>query len=329
MAETRSDSQPQSSRRAACVLVQILVVIVVPAALTLRTIEDPGTLQLRSDNPTPLGYTWSLLLFIIPLLYLAWWFVRHPTITFQKKSFVTTMAILLPSGVLLDLCFAHTFFVFPNTGAVTGIEVPGVGGGIPVEEFVFYLTGFLFVLLLYIWSDEYWMAAYNPAEYGVTLQEGGRILHFHKESLISALILLLLALLYKWGLSGTPGFPGYFTSLLLGVFLPSAGFFRATRRYINWRAFSFAFLLVLVISLLWEATLASPYGWWGYQHDAIMGLYIGAWSALPVEAVFVWLAVTFTTVIIYEAVKIWQASGRSLREALLGSDAPTEDKSQP
>ena len=47
----------------------------------------------------------------------------------------------------------------------------------------------------------------------------------------------------------------------------------------------------------WEATLAVPYGWWGYHPRAMIGLDIGAWSNLPVEAVCVWLAVTYTTVI--------------------------------
>ncbi len=51
----------------------------------------------------------------------------------------------------------------------------------------------------------------------------------------------------------------------------------------------------------------------------MMGLYIGAWSDLPIEAVFVWLAVAYGTVILFETVKIWQASGRSAKEAFLGS----------
>ena len=74
----------------------------------------------------------------------------------------------------------------------------------------------------------------------------------------------------------------------------------------------------MLISLLWEATLALPYGWWNYQHREMMGLFIGAWADLPVEAVFVWIAVSYGTVIFFEAVKIWQASGRSAKEALLG-----------
>ena len=305
--------------RPALTLVQILAVVALPATLTLMTVEDPGRLELSTDDPTPLGYTWSLLLFIVPMLYLVWWFLRHPQITFQKKSFWTTLSILVPLGFVLDFLFAHTFFTFPNTHAVTGLELPGVGGGIPIEEFVFYITGFVFVLLLYIWCDEYWMAAYNVEDYARGVEKAGKILRFHKESVITAVVLLALAVVYKKLISQTPGFPLYFTYLLAASFIPSAGFYLSVRRFINWRAFSFAFFLVLLISLVWEATLASPYGWWGYQHDAMMGIYIGAWSQLPLEAVFVWLAVTYTTVILYEVVKIWQASGKGLREAMTGS----------
>jgi hypothetical protein len=49
-----------------------------------------------------------------------------------------------------------------------------------------------------------------------------------------------------------------------------------------------------------------------------MGLRIGAWAGLPIEAVCVWIAVTFGTVIVFEVVKIWQASEKPAREAFLG-----------
>jgi hypothetical protein len=39
---------------------------------------------------------------------------------------------------------------------------------------------------------------------------------------------------------------------------------------------------------------------------------------LPVEAVLVWLAVTYGTVILFEVVKIWQASERSAKQVFLG-----------
>jgi hypothetical protein len=39
---------------------------------------------------------------------------------------------------------------------------------------------------------------------------------------------------------------------------------------------------------------------------------------LPIEAVGVWLAVSFTAVITYEVIKIWQALGTSALEAFFG-----------
>jgi hypothetical protein len=54
----------------------------------------------------------------------------------------------------------------------------------------------------------------------------------------------------------------------------------------------------------------------------MMGLFIGAWDDLPIEAVFVWLAVAYGTIIVFEVVKLWQASGLPAKEALLGSPEP-------
>jgi hypothetical protein len=50
----------------------------------------------------------------------------------------------------------------------------------------------------------------------------------------------------------------------------------------------------------------------------MMGLFIGAWSGLPIEEVCVWIAVTYATVIVFEVVKVLLASERSARETLLG-----------
>jgi hypothetical protein len=78
---------------------------------------------------------------------------------------------------------------------------------------------------------------------------------------------------------------------------------------------------MLLISLLWEVTLALPYGWWNFQHRQMIGLFIGAWNDLPIEEVCLWIAVTYATVIIFEIVKLWQASGRTMKKALLGAKA--------
>ena len=113
----------------ASVLFQIILVVIIAAGVTLSRVEESVTSPSFADDPTPLGYTWSLVLFILPLGWLLLWLALHPEMKIQKKSFFTTLAILLPLGFLLDLFFANTFFIFKNKGAITGIEIPGVGGG--------------------------------------------------------------------------------------------------------------------------------------------------------------------------------------------------------
>jgi hypothetical protein len=308
-------AQTQSFR----VVFLIAGLLILSATLTLRTVVDPGALQFSSDNPTPYGYTWSLLLFIIPLAALLWWFGRRPDLLLARKSFWRTIAVLTPLGCILDLLFGSKFFTFVNEHATLGIGIPAVGEPIPVEEFVFYLTGFMLVLLSYIWADEYWVSAYNVPDYRAEAQGIPRIARFHFPSAILGVVLIAGAVIYKKLFSSSPaGFPWYFTYLTVASIVPSAGFFHTARPFINWRAFSFTFFLILLISLLWEVTLAIPFGWWGYRSDVMLGITIDAWSGLPIEAVGVWLAVSFTAVITYEVIKIWQALGTSALEAFFG-----------
>jgi hypothetical protein len=310
---------PHQPRQAFRVLFLMIGLLVLPAALTLRTVRHPGVLQHDSPDPTPLGYTWSLLLFILPLAALAVWLARRPDLTLARKAFWRTLAVLLPTGFVLDLLFGNRFFTFPNHRATLGLNIPAVSGGLPVEEFIFYLTGFMLVLLSYLWADEYWLRAYNVPDYRSQAKEFRRLAQFHGPSVVLGAALVAGAVIYKKAVSASPeGFPWYFTYLTAVAIVPSAGFFRAARPFVNWQAFSFTFFLILLISLLWEVTLALPYGWWGYRPEAMVGLHIGAWRGLPVEAVCVWLAVSFTTVIIYEVIKIWQALGTGAWETFFG-----------
>ena len=301
------------------VIFAIAAALVVPATIALRTVVHPAVLQPVSDNPTPLGYTWSLLLFIVPIIALAVWFACRPDLKFPRKAFWRTIAVLAPLGFVLDLLFGNSFFLFPNQHAVLGISIPAVGGRIPIEEFVFYLTGFMLVLLSYVWCDEYWMAAYNIPDYSAEARNITRIVRFHFTSFILGLLLIVAAIVYRKFYSGNPhGFPWYFIYLVCASLIPSAGFFHTAQRFINWRAFSFTFFLLLLISLLWEVTLALPYGWWAFRPSAIIGLTVGAWSNLPIEEPCVWMAVTFTTIITYEVIKIWKALGAGALQAFFG-----------
>jgi len=317
MSQPRNHASP-SPTVAASIVIGMLAMVVIPAAFTLRSVSSPGRLDVGPD-PSPHGYTWSLLLFVVPIVVMALWFFPSEGLEIPRRSFWRTIGILVPIGCLLDVVFAQWFFCFPNPKATLGILAPALGRPVPVEEYVFYLTGFITVLLLYVWLSEYWLSAYTVEDYRSEARAVGRLLQFHPTSLVLGLGLIAAAILYKRFFSSVPGgWPGYFIVLVVGGLIPSASFYPVAQRFINWRAMSLTMFFILLVSLLWEATLALPYGWWNYQHPAMMGVFIGAWSGLPIEAVMVWLAVTYGTVILFEAVKIWQASGRRAREAFLG-----------
>ncbi|MDX8378255.1 MAG: hypothetical protein R8L53_09565 [Mariprofundales bacterium] len=296
------------------VVAMMILAITIPVAIALMPINTPLPAADLSNNPSPLGYTWSLGLWIIPMLFMYGWMLRHPDIAIPKAAFHYSMMILIPMGFVLDILFGTYFFKFLNHDAVLGITIPGVGGDLPIEEFIFYISGFITVLLLYIWCDEYWLQAYNAPDYAEQAKSERleKLLIFHPESLAVGLFLLIMAIFYKNTFSESPGFPGYFAYIIAVAFIPSMGFFKATRNYINWRAFSFTFFVITLISLLWEASLALPYQWWSYNDPAMMGIFINGWHRLPLEAVLVWLAVTFTTVIIFEAVKIKKSANVKL-----------------
>ena len=307
------------ARRGFRLVLVMLAVLVVPAALTLRTVRVAPGAAATSPNPTPLGYSWSLLLFVVPLAVLVGWFARRADLALARRAFVRTMAVLVPAGCGLDLLFGNTFFTFPNRAATLGLDIPARGGGIPVEEFIFYLSGFMLILLGYIWADEYWMRAYNVPDYRSQARDLRRIAQFHGPSLGLGAALIAAAVIYRKFFAASPaGFPWYWVYLNVSAFVPAAGFLRTAVPFVNWRAFSFGLFFLLLISLLWEVTLAIPYGWWGYRPAAMMGLHLTAWHGLPLEAVAVWISVSFTTVIIYEVIKVWQALGVGAWEAFFG-----------
>jgi hypothetical protein len=315
----RVSGRDPSPRLSAWIVVAMVAMIAVPAAITLRTVNSPGTLQVLNFNPTPHGYTWSLLLFVVPIVVIAFWFLPGEGVEIPRRAFWRTIGILVPIGFGLDFFFAHRFFVFPNRGATLGIGAPAVGAPVPVEEYIFYFTGFLCVLLLYVWLDEFWLASYNVPDYPGESKNISRLFQFHPTSAVVGVVLIVTAVVYKKMFSSCPdGFPGYFTVLAVGGFVPAVSFFPTARPFINWRAFSLTLFFILLVSLLWEATLAVPYRWWGYQPRQMMGLFIGAWARLPIEAVCVWIAVTYGTVIVFEIFKLWQASGRTAKDAFLG-----------
>jgi hypothetical protein len=345
MAVTTPPASPPPDRRerllsaeeqvAASVLaVALLVAIVLPTTLTLSTVREelvPAAL-LRFDairDPTPYGYTVSLLIYLVPVMTLIAWFYRtHARDSFRRQALHWTLLLLVPVGFALDFFLGNLFFTFPNTGAVLGVSVPGFSfetGGLvwdlPIEEFIFYASGFFAILLMYIWCNQVWVAAYGVSDYSDAGQHPPYILQVHWGALGTGVALVGLALIYKKVAAPVEhrnGFPLYMTFLIGAALLPAMLLYRTSKPFVNWRAFSITLMWVLLTSLLWEATLASPFGWWRYDERWMMGLHIRAWADLPVEAVVLWLAVAYTTISVYETVKIYLHMKRPAKQALFG-----------
>jgi hypothetical protein len=341
----------RSRLQSAKVVFALLAVIVVPTVVTLYRVQqglDPMDLK-RYDNPTPLGYTVSLLIYLVPVVAIYLWFRRRyqegSGVDYRRGAYRWTLWSLIPLGYLLDIVFGYPFLEFKNANAVLKIpRVPALSYDaqwfvkhLPIEEFVFYTLGFMVILSTYIWCDEYWLSRYNVPDYEQPPADGGRglperivQLNFVEPIAISV-TLIALAIAYKW-YGPHPyhhGFPSYFTFLVLASLFPSVLFFRTTQRFVNWPAVSFTLLCVTLTSLIWEATLAIPYGWWGYKEQHMMGLFILGWHKLPIEAALLWVSVTFTTVIVYETLKIFIAMKTQIKSgwrAALFGDAP--DRSQ-
>ncbi len=298
----------RSPARKALTIAGILATIIVPATIVLSTVQGTRPSVPLQPQPTPLGYTWSLLMFAIPVVVLGTWFHLHPGYKGVRSGFWIALAFLFGLGAILDVLFAQLFFTFPNSGANLNFMVPVVGGAVPIEEFGFYSLGFAVILLTYIWSNEFWLGGYYKT---VRDKAAARtvlsLISFHGASAIGFVILFVAGIAWKWygpGASGH-GFPGYYTFILVTGILPNVLLFRAVGDRINWRALCFTGLLLLPVSLLWEGVLANPYGWWGYRPEQMLGIFIDAFSGLPIEAVLLWLVVAYAGVLVYEAIRLW------------------------
>src|ERR1035438_2697690 len=94
------------------IVIAMLGMIAVPAAITFVTVRAPAAALTPGINPSPYGYTVSLLLFIVPILVIGLWFVPREGVKISRRAFVRTIAILFPLGAGLDFFFANSFFTF-------------------------------------------------------------------------------------------------------------------------------------------------------------------------------------------------------------------------
>lgn len=248
-------------------------------------------------------YTASLLIWIAPICAMTFFFFNRRLLSPEKWfALLVSIALLAAVGIMLDLLFALRFFTFPEPRAVCGFAFRGI----PVEEFAFYIAGFWFVLFAYVFCDEWYLSKYNvPDEtYARYRSRLKRLVFVHLTSLWWAAGFLAGAILYKRIFNPAGDLiPGYFIFLLGAAYVPFFLFSRVTRRFVNWRAFTFCLVLTSLISIVWEVTLALPRGYWGYREGAMLGIFIPPWHRLPIEAVTVWVFCTLV-ILVYEFIKI-------------------------
>ena len=306
----------------------MVAAVMIPFAITLSTVHDPSLPPDYSANPTPYGYTWSLSIFWVPILIFHVWFSRHPEFRVDRQAYWFVVAAIFVLGTVLDIGFGYHFFYFPNTGAVSGIYIPAFDWGnfawvpryLPIEEFGFYLLGGIFIVTLYLWGVVYWFKRYSHDDHGAVCRCLRKLGGFHGRLLAAGIGLIVLALIVKKLGPHPEGFPGYFTFIVLLGLLPAVFLMRTLQYLINWRALMFMVFVLLAMSIVYEATLGVPYGWWKYKTDQMIGILIGAWSYLPIEAVIIWLIIGFVAVLLFEGFRAWLYMERSAKETLFGPD---------
>jgi hypothetical protein len=282
----------------------------------------------HSDYSGTHAYTWSLALLYIPLVYLlAFWYPRFKDRPPVLKALAGRLAFTAGAWILLDILFANMFFRFPDPNAyIRRLMIPGYswdgdcGSGwtlfnvscyvrsIPLEEVFFYIGGGALLMMMYMWATEDFYRAYAaPREAYLNVAKGGPLVHWNRRLILIGLAILAAGVLvkkYGWWHDYHEGLPYYLFAELVLVFVPLSALYDRVRPLTNIRAFVFVLPLHALVSVVWETTLALPYGWWDYQHRAMMGVSISAWSNMPLEAGGLWLSVGWSAMFMYEATKV-------------------------
>jgi lycopene cyclase domain-containing protein len=287
-----------SSLAPARVVLAMLGVAALPIYLTLRT------LGADDDVVTPLGYTWSLSLWIVPTLALLPGWLRRRDDAIDRRALPLTIALLASLGVLLDIVFGNAFFTFPNVDANLRVFTWGYDlsthtwvRNIPIEEYAFYVFGIAACLLLYVWGDRVWFACYHASD------SPPRRGQPWPGAIAFGVLLVASAAAWKAYVLDAPGFPAYFAFLVAVALVPATALYPMVVDAINWRSFSFTILAMFLLSLIWEGTMAVEHGWWGYEPSAMIGIYVAAWGGVPIEEPFLWLLCPYTTIPVYHAMR--------------------------
>lgn len=261
---------------------------------------------LAFDATFGLTYFTSLLFWLVPTVMLLPRFLHYTDPGGRRRTAIRIAIFqILALGIVLDFVLGRYVLQFDTVNRqhyVLWIR------DVPLEEMLFYAMAPIAILMVYAWCDEFWVAEYNPVKRRLAAAAANTPLVLSMRALALGVVLeaVGLYLKHRWDPAG-PAVPFYYTFLVIGVFVPLWFFFESVAPLVNWRAFGVTTLYVLFTSLVWEATLALPRGWWGYQPRGMIGYFVGAWSSktasFPLEAAIVWVCAPFSCIFMYEAVK--------------------------
>lgn len=259
--------------------------IAVPACFSLALVVPVG------------AYTASLSIFVVASGAAVTSLWRRGALRQVGPPLLIAWALLVPMGGALNLFFADDFFTYPNPSAVTGFTLPALDltgvdleHRVPVEELAFYGLGFLAMLLAYAWI-------------GVAVFPRGDEPEHRRFAVIEGVVVPLALVL--GGLLASETVPAYWIYLCVVPLPPTLMLWRRVRGRLNPAALLLTVVAVVAISIVWEAVLAVPRGWWGYQPQAVLGR---TSLGVPLEAVIVWVLAPITTAVLYEFVRLQRRS---------------------
>jgi len=248
-------------------------------------------------------YLYSEFFWVLPIVaLLPRFFHEAPPGSRRRRAFYWATAFILVAGSGLDLLLGRVILTF-DADSYWGFFL-----GIPYEEFIFYLLGPVAMLLVYFCCDSYFLKVSSPESQRLKMKLDQFLVQASPGLFLTAILLLALGLGLKWfWWPGAGLWPVYYLFLLSAAFLPTIFFYRVVKNLVNWQAMTMTVLYVLVTSIIWEPTLGVPLKWWGYQPQAMLGLFLRAWQDsihvnLPIEAVLLWLTVPFSCIFFFEIV---------------------------
>jgi hypothetical protein len=278
------------------------------------------------------SYFVSLILWAFPVALLLPRFLRDTHRGSRRRQAIAAAVIyVIFAGGLLDLWFGATILQFLQCppGATYVKCVRGRGGDIPLEEILFYILGGLAVVLVYTWCDLHWLSLYNVRKRRALIPEPGHLIEISPRVALVAVAALAVGVGWKFTYDRAKGlihnswpewFPEYYTFLVVFAFLPLILVYRAVKDFVNWRAFSFTGLYVLLTASVWEVTLGLPNRWWFYQEDAMIGKFVEAWGRV------VWIGVVFVGIFLYEGAETYYYDPRPPLVKLFTGKYPAPDR---